>query len=560
MSAKGEQARAMSNKETDYDIVIIGAGLLGCFAAKALCEYQVRVAVLEAQEDVCTGVSKANSSIVYAGYDMKPHTMKADMTVRANTNFDSLCDQLGVSFNRCGSLMVAFGPRAYQSLQDKYEQGMHNGVLGMHILKGSEARELEPALSPEVKAALFSSSVGTVMPWDLCIAAAENAAAHGVEFHFDARVVAIHHMHGAYVIEAACGRTVRARAVINCAGIYADKIASLAGFSRVRIALNKAEYLVYDQASSRNLQHVIFHETEGKAKGITAVPCIDGHVIVEGPKEDAINNDYYSVTRKGMRVIANDVARVLPSFSQARIIASFAGARPNPCYVENAAAEESCAEHTEQHAWAAACTKRGKNHVREISNDVIAFKKQGGIHDFCVEYNHRNPSFVSLIGVKTPGLTCAHELGTYAASLVIGCLGDVQKNKSYNPSKRASLRLPSERVMQVCSASEQSVQTCNAHELKQVISPGNHKAARLVCACKGVYEDEIVHAIVMGANTLDGVKRRTGAHMGECQGAGCEIKIARILARELRLPLHEVCKNKSGSRLFFSCSDEETGQ
>ncbi len=504
------------HEKADYDVVVIGAGLLGCFTARALSKYKLRVCVFEAKEDVCTGVSKANSSIVYAGYDMKPNTMKAQMTVHANETFDLLCNELGVKFSRCGSLMVAFGPKGYASLQKKYEQGLTNGVCGMRLLCGSEAREIEPALSGSVQSALFSPSVGTVMPWDLCIAAAENAAANGAEFRFGAKVVAIHNRGESYILETEEGSALNARAVVNCAGIHADKLANLAGFSRVHIALSKAEYVVYDSVSSHELKHVIFHEPEEKGKGITAVPCVDGHVIVEGPKVDAEDGNYYSVTRTGLRKIFDDVENVLPQLADASVIASFAGARPNPRIAEK-----------------------------------DANGRYKSIHDFCIEYNHEKPNFISFVGVKTPGLTCAHELGTYGASLVVSYLngaggaggtGAVCENKEFSPAKRAPLR---PHPAKACSQ-----ETCSqdVHN-KDACSQGS---GNIVCTCEGVYEEEIVHAIAMGARTIDGVKQRAGAHMGNCQGSGCEIKIARILARELHIPLHEVRKNGEGSYLFSS--------
>ncbi len=491
-----------------YDVAVVGAGLLGCFAARALSAHDVRTGVLEAREDVCTGMSKANSAIVYAGYDMKPNTMKARMTVRANRGFASLCEQLGVPFSRCGGLMVAFEPAAFQSLRAKYEQGLRNGVSGMRLLGGDEACEVEPALARSALGALWAQSVGTVMPWDLCIAAAENAAANGAEFRFGARVAAIRRERGGYVLETADGSAVHARAVVNCAGMHADKLAALAGFTRVRIAVSKAEYLVYDSLSSRRLTHVVFYETEGKGKGATAVPCVDGHVIAGGTKGKAKGPDDAAVTADGLRSIFDDVRKVLPALADASVIASFAGVRPSP-------------------RWTGQVVRTG------ASRDACSGGERGGgesIHDFCVEYDPRRPDFVSLVGVKTPGLTCAWELGKHVASLVLGCLGGVRGNEAFDPSRRTSLRPGQVRKRQG----------------EGVAGFGGG----LVCTCEGVCEDAVVRAIAQGARNVDGVKRRTGAHMGDCQGAGCEAAIARIIARELDIPLHEVCKNEAGSQVF----------
>ena len=145
---------------------------MGCFAARNLCRYQLHIALLEAREDVCTGVSRANTAIVYPGYDHKPGTLKAEMTVRANARFAELCAELDVPFSRCGSLMLSFGEKADAVLREKYKNGLSMAVPGLRLLTGEEARELEPSLASGVSSALYAPSAGPVNPWELGIAAA----------------------------------------------------------------------------------------------------------------------------------------------------------------------------------------------------------------------------------------------------------------------------------------------------------------------------------------------------------------------------------------------------
>jgi len=183
------------------DVAVIGAGLLGCFAARELSRYKLNIALIEAREDVCTGLSRANTAIVYSGYDTAPDTLKTEMCLRANEGFDALCNELGVRFSRCGSLMISLGERGDGVLRKKYEQGQINGVPGLRLLSGSQVRELEPSLTDAVTMGLLSPTTGTVNPWELGIAAYENALKNGVQSRLSEKVLSISHGDGGYVLE-----------------------------------------------------------------------------------------------------------------------------------------------------------------------------------------------------------------------------------------------------------------------------------------------------------------------------------------------------------------------
>ena len=153
-----------------FDVVVIGGGVLGCFAARALTRWKLSVALLEAREDVCTGITRANTAIIYPGYDHKPGTMKAEMTVRANARMERLCRDLDVPFSSCGSLMLSYGARSDAVLRKKYSDGLANGVPGLRLLDGAEAERMEPSLARGVCSALYAPTAGTVNPWELGIA------------------------------------------------------------------------------------------------------------------------------------------------------------------------------------------------------------------------------------------------------------------------------------------------------------------------------------------------------------------------------------------------------
>jgi glycerol-3-phosphate dehydrogenase len=175
----------------EYDVIVIGGGLLGCFAARNLTRYNIKIALLEKREDLCTGISRANTAIVYSGCDTKPGTLKTSMCVRAAQGFAELCKELGVRYSPCGSIMVCFGERGAGVLRKKLRDGIENGVRGIRLLTRDEVLELEPNIAENVHSGLFVPDTGTVMPWELCIAAAENAVQNGAEIILNTEVLGI---------------------------------------------------------------------------------------------------------------------------------------------------------------------------------------------------------------------------------------------------------------------------------------------------------------------------------------------------------------------------------
>ena len=174
-----------------YDAVVIGAGVLGCFAARNLCRWKLSTLMLEGAGDVCTGITRANTAIIYPGYDNRPGSLKARMTVRANAAFPRLCEELEVPFQRCGSLMLSYGPAGDRVLQQKLEQGRENGVPDLQLLSGKQAEEMEPGLKKGVSAALYAPGTGTVNPWQLGIAACESAIKNGCELRLNSPVTTV---------------------------------------------------------------------------------------------------------------------------------------------------------------------------------------------------------------------------------------------------------------------------------------------------------------------------------------------------------------------------------
>ena len=470
----------------DYDVIVIGGGLLGCFTARNICRRKLRVALLETREDVCTGISRANTAIVYPGYDHKPGTLKAEMAVRANAHFDALCRELDVPFSRCGSLMVSFGEKADVVLRKKVENGLLLGVPGLRLLSGEEARKVEPALAEGVSSALYAPTAGTINPWELGIAACENAAANGAKLFLNTRVMGIHRTAEGYRIESnrehfCC------RAVVNCAGLNADRVQELLFPASVHIAPDAADYLILDKAAENMPTHIIQYEPEDGGKGFNAVPTVEGSLLL-GPSEREIEEDY-AVNALGLSFVRERAARVLPGLDLGEAIRSFAAVRPNPQRSDGSS-----------------------------------------IGSFVIE--HPGPGFWSLIGIKTPGLTCADELGRTVAEEVAAFL-DADVNEAFNGRRNGIKRMHS-----------------MSREQRNAAILANPDCGEVICCCEDVTRAEVLDAIRRGAVSVDGVKRRTGTGMGRCQGSRCQQKLIALLAQEMGVSEAAVCKDGADSELL----------
>ena len=430
-----------------FDAIVIGGGILGCMTARNLRRWNISTLLLEKEEDVCRGITRANSAIVYAGYDNRPGSLKAELTLRGNANMEGLCRELGVAFSRCGSLLVTYDEKTVPRLEQKLENGRRSGVPGLALLSGPEAEAMEPMLKPGVAAALYAPSTGTVNPWHLGIAAFENALQNGAEALLGTEVTGIRREQGGFVVETAKG-TYRCAMVFNCAGLSADRVQEMAFEPSVKLSLDGAEYLVFDRLAKKP-DRVIFHQAQSCGKGITAIPCVEGNLLVSGIRKPL--DVPFGTTPEGLRELRRSVKALLPEAETDRVIRSFGAVRPNP--------------------------------RRETGESIP---------DFCVE--HPAPGFYSLMGVKTPGLTCANELGLLLARKAAQYLG-AEENPGFDPVRSVA-----------CGQDDE-----------------------IICQCEQITKGQIIGAIRRGATTVEGVKRRVGSGMGRCQGSRCGFRIRQLL-------------------------------
>ena len=458
------------------DAIVIGAGVVGCAVARELTRYNLNVRVLEAGSDVAEGASKANSAIVHAGFDAKPGTNKAKFNVWGNRLFEDVCRELKVPFRRNGSLVLAFGAEDEKALNDLKARAEQNGVP-VEIIGQDDLRAREPNVSPEATAALWAPTGGICCPYELTFRLAENAAANGATFSFDAKVEKVEKgENGKWMLTCADGRVFAARAVVNCAGIHSDELNNLVSATKYAIQARRGEYLMLDKDEDGTFDATMFQVPSKMGKGILVSPTVDGTVIVGPTAEDIPDKEDRATTYAGLEKATAGARRTYPGLPLGKVITEFSGLRAH----------------------------------------------ETTVGDFILGEAPDAPGFFNAVGVESPGLTSAPAIGLWLSERVAAKLGASKKNPLL-VSKDVSW-WPKTREM-------------SPEALAELVAR-DPSFGRVICRCEEVTEGEIRAAIRarVGARTLDGVKRRTRSGMGRCQGGFCTPRVIEILGAELGLP------------------------
>lgn len=351
-----------------YDVVIVGCGVTGAATAFELSKYRLSVAVLERENDVAMGTTKANSAILHAGYDPEPGTLMAKLNVRGSALAKELCAALDVPYRQCGSLVAGLSEEDRPKLEELYRRGEANGVPDLRLLGREEALALEPGLSPETVGALYAPSAAICSPWEFCLALAETAVKNGAELHLDTAVTGIDRGEGGWTVHTAKG-DFPARYVVNAAGVDGANIHDMAAPHTFDISPSRGQYYLLDKSEGGRVSHVIFQCPNEKGKGVLAAPTVHGNLIV-GPDAQPVEGNDTSTDAAGMAFVKATALRSVPSIDFRASIRNFAG-------------------------------------VRAKAGDDFILKEAEGA-----------PGFIDLAGVCSPGLSAAAAIGEYAAGLL----------------------------------------------------------------------------------------------------------------------------------------------
>ena len=451
-----------------YDVAVIGAGVTGCATARALARYRLSVCVLEREEDVGAGTSKANSAIVHAGFDAEPGSLKARFNVQGNAMMDVLSAELDIPFRRNGSLVVAFSEADEAMLHTLMQRGAANGVPGLKIISGDAARRLEPSLSTEVSAALHAPTGGIVCPFEMCEALAENACENGVDFHLSTVVEHLERADSGWKISTSRG-TFEARVIVCCAGLHAATFHNPLCMRQIAVQPRRGQYQLLDHKAGNLVHHTIFQAPGPLGKGVLVTPTVHGNLLLGPTAEDISDPEDTATTAAGLESVCAVAHRSVPELPLSLVITSFSGLR--------------------------------------------AHLAQGG-HDFIV--GQSVPCFFEAAGIESPGLSAAPAIGQYLAEAVAQELCAELKT-NFNPHRH------------VVRPREMDF------EARQQLIAENPAYGNIICRCEQISEGEILDAIhrPLGARSMDGVKRRTRAGMGRCQGGFCGVRVMDLLRREL---------------------------
>ena len=312
-----------------FDVCIIGCGVIGAAAAFELSKYQADVLILEKENDVSMGSSRANSAIIHAGYDPKPGTLMARLNVEGNAMAEQLCKDLSVPFERIGSLVLAFTEEEEATIKTLYERGVANGVPGLRIIDAEEIQKMEPQVSKEARAALYAPSAGIITPWEYTLAFAETAIRNGVKLTLNAPVTAIEALpEGGYRMKTPKGEF-EARYVINAAGVHSDKIHEMVAEKTFTVKPNRGEYYVMDKAECFRANHVLFQCPNQDGKGVLVTPTMDHNLLV-GPNAVGVEDgDRVNNTAEGMAFVREKAGKTVPTINYRNAIRNFAGIRAN---------------------------------------------------------------------------------------------------------------------------------------------------------------------------------------------------------------------------------------
>ncbi|GCF94763.1 FAD/NAD(P)-binding oxidoreductase [Enterococcus florum] len=473
-----------------YDVIVIGCGIVGAATAYELSRYQLKTLVLEAENDVSLGATRANSAILHAGFDPEPESLMAKLNVEGAQRAKELCQKLSVHYNQVGSLVVAFSEEDQAVIEELYDRGVKNGVPDLALLNKEELLAKEPNLSSKVVGALYAPSAAIVNPWELCLALSETAVKNGVELALNQQVTAINKLEEGYEI-ITNQQTYQTKFVFNAAGVHSDEIHNFVAEPNFEITPVRGEYYLLDKSEGAVVNHVIFQCPSSVGKGVLISPTVHGNLIV-GPnaeavsKEDVDNGIGSGSTSSGLKQVAELAARSVENLNLRQSIRNFSGIRAN---------------------------STGK--------------------DFVIQ--EAAPGFIDLAGIKSPGLTAAPAIAAYGVDLL-------EKTTGQAFSLKESFIDTREKIV---------FQELTMEEKNQVIKQ-DPTYGRVICRCETVTEGEIraaAHSPITPPS-VDAVKRRCNAGMGRCQGGFCGPRVVEILADELGKSPLEILQDREGSYIL----------
>ena len=472
-------------KETE--ILIIGGGVVGTAIARRLSKYKTDITLVEKGLDVCVGTTKANTALLHAGFNADYNTLKGRLNGRGNKLYRQWEQELEVPIEWLGALVIAQNEQEVNRLEELLENGKKNGVKKLEIISKDKVFELEPDLNPDTVAALYAPTAGIVNPFELTVALANNAVKNGANVELDAEVLDIE-VHDDYKLVKTAQGDIKAKLVINAAGVFADEIAKMVGINDFEITPRRGEYYLYDKKNEFDVTHTIFQAPSGVSKGVVTTPTDEGNLMIGPNAEEIDDKEDVANTQKGLDEILTKAKQTIPDISTRDVIKEFSGLR--------AAIKET--------------------------------------EDFYIKASDKVKGFINVAGIQSPGLASAPAIAEMVDDIVQEQV-KLKKDPNFDPIYKA---IPKFREL--------------SHEERGELIKENPDFGQIICRCETVSKAEILAAIrqPVGAQTFNAVKRRVRPGLGRCQGGFCEPKVVQLLAQELGIDETEVKLEEQNSNLL----------
>ena len=481
----------------NYDIIVVGCGVVGAAVAYELSKYELSVGIIEKENDLATGATRANSAIIHAGFDPMPGSLMAKLNVRGSELTEEIAKKLAVPYERTGALVIALSEEDLSTLGELFERGRANGVRDLKILSPEEVRLMEPGIAPGVLGALYAPTSAIISPWEYCLALAETAVVNGAEINFNCELKDIKREEtscGAVWHVSTSGGEFFAPLIVNAAGVNAldihDMVSEKKHISKPRIG----EYYLLDKAEGSRVSRTIFQCPGVNGKGVLVSKTTHGNLIV-GPTSRGTSADDTACTSDGLAFIKERATMSVPGIDFRKNIRNFAGLR-----------------------------------ATTDSDDFIIEEAAEG--------------FIDCAGICSPGLSAAPAIGEYVVELVQKSLASSTKGDLGSPlRKRENFKEERKKI---------SFNALSDDEKAELVK-NNPSYGRVICRCETITEGEILASFntPIPPSSIDGIKRRCGTGMGRCQGGFCGPRIAELLVEELGYDVDDVVMDRSGSEMFF---------
>lgn len=470
-----------------YDVTIIGAGIIGTFIARELSKYELDILLLDKENDVSNGTTKANTALIHAGYDNKPGTNMAYFNVKGNPMFDKVCKELDVPFKRIGSIVLGYNDEDMRTIKKLYERGIKNKVPHLEVLNRDRIKEIEPNVNTQVIGGLHAKTAAIIGPWELAIALAENAEENDTKILLNTKVLDIKKRNNSYKLITSRGEF-NSKYVVNCAGIYADEINNMVSKHKFTIIPKRGQYYLLDKDAKNIVNSILFQCPTELGKGVVVAPTVHENIII-GPDNEVIDEKGdTATTSERLNYVKQTAAKSLKHIPFKKTITNFSGIRAEP-----------------------------------------------DTKDFIISESKDAKGFINVAGIKSPGLSSAPAIAEYVVDIVNNISNGLVEKEDFNPYRRKLFRFAE----------------LNDYEKAKLIEKDPRYGriiCRCENITEGEIVDAIHRKA--GARTVDGVKRRVRPGSGRCQGGFCMPRVMEILARELEMDILDVVKDGKNSKIL----------